>query len=239
MNKTCSRCDLLKPISEFYKNSISKDGFGYWCKGCVRVASAASAKKNPEHQRARQKAWRDANPNRVRANQRALYRADPERQKKYQTDYYAKNPGVRAEIDARHYEKNRTELLARDREKRLANIEDYRRRERESYARTKEKRAIRMREWRQANKSKIAFYAADRRAAIIKRTPKWLDELDKQLMEAWYWYAEFVTQETGVEHHVDHIVPLRGKFVSGLNVPWNLQVIPGTDNIKKGNRHVD
>jgi hypothetical protein len=40
---------------------------------------------------------------------------------------------------------------------------------------------------------------------------------------------------TGIKHHIDHVVPLRGKNVCGLHVWNNLAVIPMTDNLKKGN----
>ena len=42
---------------------------------------------------------------------------------------------------------------------------------------------------------------------------------------------------TKLEWHVDHVIPLRGKLVSGLHVWNNFAVIPKVENLRKGNYH--
>lgn len=79
----------------------------------------------------------------------------------------------------------------------------------------------------------IAFHASKRRTARLLRTPPWAD---LEAMRTIYEEAQRMTAKTGTPHHVDHIIPLQGKLVSGLHVPANLQILTGTENSSKHNR---
>lgn len=68
---------------------------------------------------------------------------------------------------------------------------------------------------------------------VSERTPPWLTNSMLSDIEGFYKQA----QDSPEDMHVDHIVPLQGEFVSGLHVPWNLQVIPASDNLSKGNTY--
>lgn len=83
-------------------------------------------------------------------------------------------------------------------------------------------------------RSKQAARTSGRRARQ-KAVPLSGDELFA-INEA-YSLCRLRSEVTGVLHHVDHIVPLNGKDVCGLHVPWNLQVIPASANLRKGNRY--
>lgn len=77
---------------------------------------------------------------------------------------------------------------------------------------------------------------AKRRSAKIKRTPPWAD-LDA--IAAVYREAKRLTDATGIQHEVDHIIPLQGRNVSGLHVHDNLQAIPKSANRRKFNSFED
>ena len=89
--------------------------------------------------------------------------------------------------------------------------------------------------WKRANSGKVAESASRRRAAEDLRMPSWLTAADHLEFDTVYKYCAGL-RAAGLDYHVDHIVPLRGKSVSGLHVPWNLQVIPAVENMSKGNR---
>ena len=79
--------------------------------------------------------------------------------------------------------------------------------------------------------------SAKYRALKLQRTPKWLSKAQYKEILGFYSRCREISDRTGVKHEVDHIVPLRGKRVCGLHVPWNLQIITKAENAKKGNKY--
>jgi len=96
-----------------------------------------------------------------------------------------------------------------------------------------------VKEWRDKNavqyKAYMTLQVVKRNTAKLKRTPKWLNQGHLLEIASVYNYCSAL-RRIGLEFHVDHIVPLQGRAVCGLHVPWNLQVIPAKDNLSKGNR---
>jgi hypothetical protein len=117
--------------------------------------------------------------------------------------------------------KNREFILQRSKEYVLANPE---------------KRKATMKAYRQANPEKDLESTRRRQAAALLRTPNWLTENDVWMMQEAYKLARLRTKITGFSWHVDHVLPLRGKIVSGLHTPYNLQVIPAKQNLAKANK---
>ena len=92
--------------------------------------------------------------------------------------------------------------------------------------------------WHSENRDKVNAAAAKTRAKRIKRKPKWIKDVFIEEIKVWYKRARILNSFTGERWEVDHIIPLQGKMVSGLHVPWNLQLLTKSENSSKGNRHV-
>ena len=77
---------------------------------------------------------------------------------------------------------------------------------------------------------------AERRAKELQASPPWLTKAHRTTIRALYQEAASLTRETGIRHHVDHVIPLVHSDVCGLHVPWNCQVLTAEDNLQKHNK---
>jgi hypothetical protein len=119
-------------------------------------------------------------------------------------------------------------------EQRCSKVKEYKNRNKE-----KALKAVRVSaaKWRKENKDKNAAKSTRYRASKLQATPSWLTKEHNEQIESFYWLSKLQKELTDDTYHVDHIVPLKGKTVCGLHVPWNLQILKATDNIKKGNKY--
>jgi hypothetical protein len=158
--------------------------------------------------------------------------------------YYHENPERElVSIRARHkkyYQEDSKKILDANKKWRFANLDKAREAQRirnaKSYIENRELELERRRAWKANNPASVANSLAKRRAGNLQRTPAWLTDADHAEIKGIYKLANKKTKETGIVWHVDHIVPLRGKNVSGLHVPQNLRVVPATVNLRKSNK---
>lgn len=87
------------------------------------------------------------------------------------------------------------------------------------------------RKWRADNPGKYKFLDNKKRAAKLNASPKWLTE------EQWSEMDRIYVEAALIGKHVDHVVPLQGKHVCGLHVPWNLELMDPNENMAKCNKH--
>ena len=199
VDKRCTKCEEVKPLESFGKQSGTKDGLKYMCKACnnaarkawkeanperVRAASKARYEANSDKVKARAKAWKEANPDKVKATKKAWREANPEKVKAWREAYYEANSD---KYKATH------------------------------------------KAWVEANPDRYAALAG--KGLAIQRGGSLSDIYDVELCIPFYSESRRLTVETGITHHVDHIIPLSK---GGLHCQTNLQVLTAKENLEKG-----
>jgi 5-methylcytosine-specific restriction endonuclease McrA len=89
--------------------------------------------------------------------------------------------------------------------------------------------------WQKANKGRVNAQNKAYKVAKINRTPPWLTKEHLAVMTEVYETAAMLSTDE-CRYEVDHILPLRGENVSGLHVPWNLQILTREENARKNNK---
>jgi hypothetical protein len=121
----------------------------------------------------------------------------------------------------------------------------------DTYAKNPDKQKQKSAEYRARNPEKVrqSYLASMRKrkpqkaaaemqrlASKLSATPKWLSKQELTWIQDYYLAARAHKESLGIVLSVDHIVPLRGKTVCGLHVPWNLCLRTKSDNSKKNNK---
>jgi 5-methylcytosine-specific restriction endonuclease McrA len=221
---------LLQPPDSFKGRSLR-------CFTCRQTYRRAHYVTNRAHTLAVNRAWGDAHPGDAKIRSARWHDENRDHHARLNAAWYQRNREA-------HLERGRTNYFA-NRDTRIAQISEWRRLnpERtkaaiERYAlRYPERRVAASKQWRKRNPHRVREMAMRRHAAKRQATPPWLAAEQNAAILAFYEAAVLLQIHTGVSYEVDHIVPLRGKMVCGLHVPWNLQILTKRQNCRKGNRY--
>lgn len=131
---------------------------------------------------------------------------------------YFKTSETVKENKRRYYERNKEAVKAR------------------ASNRPKEDQTKYKRKYKEANPELYRALTNARRERFKEATPPWTTKEMKRQIRQKYLEAQDLTKTTGVRYEVDHIIPLINDNVCGLHVPWNMQIIPKSDNLRKSNK---
>lgn len=220
--KKCSRCGETLPIAQFHKDKNTKTGYSSYCKPCKSLSDRKDREKHAEQRKVTGKRWRENNAERKKARAK---------------EYRLKNLECIRAKDREYYIANAEKARQRSVLWRLENKERFTATVNKWRSQNKDRLREIRRRWSDKNPEYLAFKTAAYRASKLKATPLWLEDEDYERISEMYTVAKMFQIYTGQEYHVDHIVPLQGEIVCGLHVPWNLQILPGTENQSKSNRY--
>ncbi len=99
----------------------------------------------------------------------------------------------------------------------------------------KKRRKLASSKYIKKNRQKLTFKEATRRASKKNATPNWYE---KDKIKLLYEKCKELGNITGLNYHVDHIIPLTHPDVCGLHVWANLQILEASENASKNNKFI-
>jgi hypothetical protein len=219
---TCKKCGVDKQLDEFQLDK-KRNKYYTTCRACRVQADRERRQANPEkfreYTRNYLKEWRAKNPEKQAAICKTYDEKNRDKRSAYAKQYRKDNPEKVKELGKAWAERNPDKVKA-------SSVK--------ANAAWHERNPEYLKNHYKANKARYVAARARRRAAQKAATPTWLTAIDKAMIQEMYDVSAARFAQTGIKHHVDHIVPINGKEVSGMHVPWNLQVITAQENLSKG-----
>lgn len=143
------------------------------------------------------------------------------------------NPEKERARHKKYIEENRDKRREYEKQYAKNNPEKIRANSRRFYNTNKEKELERCKMWAKNNRKWMNHYSSLQRLLRKQAFASWANE---EKIIALYDESYKKTIETGILHHVDHIIPIRSKYVCGLHCEDNLQVLTAHENVKKSNK---
>lgn len=166
--------------------------------------------------------WRKINAKKIKSYNAEMYKLNSDKIKSRAIKWQKENPEITRERNAAYKRANSLKIREKEAKYKRSHAEQTR---------------VNISVYKKKNSNKVNALNAKRRAAKLKRTPPWLKETHYKEMEALYSLAKELGALYDTKLEVDHIIPLQGENVSGLHVPWNLQVLTASENARKGNSY--
>ena len=228
MNRVCTLCGQEKLLSEFGKHVRMKGGIRPACKSCTNEENRKWRADHPDKVADMRRSWRARNKDKSNAYALKYYAQAPEKFRKRSAEYKKENPQRTAACAAVYAktEKRRAYIGAR-KPQTAAGM----RKRRLNPAQREKDRAI-SKAWAKKNPAKNAAAAMRYYTAKRGAVPRWADPVE--ILRRYDW-ARLITEETGIPHEVDHIVPLKSALVCGLHWHGNLRVVSKSENCAKRN----
>ena len=236
MEKSCTKCGEVKPIENFAVVSKVKSGRAAACKECERARGRKKYEKNRDKILAHQKKHREDNRDKYLARERKYYEENREKYLARDKKYREENHDKHLARGKKYYQENRDEIAARNKKYREENREKVAARAKRYYEENRDKHLARDKKYCAENPEKKAAAVAKRRSAKIERIPSWSNDDDLKAIKKIYARCKRINKLTGVEHQVDHVIPLQGDSISGLHHSTNLAIIPAALNRSKKNK---
>lgn len=208
--KSCKQCNRLLDVDSFHKCSKNKSGLHSRCKDCRKKQHADIYVTKKERSKELAKRWQSDNRDKVSKIAKRFYENNKEKCDARSKVYYNNNSERLNE-----YRRNYRLIKRLNSGKELRTLK-HTHIDKKEYAR----------QYRKRNRGLIRYYEVLRKLDIKLRTPKWADL--KAIREF------YINCPKG--YQVDHIIPLRGKIVSGFHIIENLQYLTSEENLRKGNR---
>lgn len=134
-----------------------------------------------------------------------------------------------------YYARTREESIRKAAEWRAANEARRQEKRKAEYSKNREAAKESSRIYRKNNPDKVNAWSKNRIHAKRSAMPLWADKVK---IKAYYDVCAFFNEVNGfTKYHVDHVVPLRGKLVTGLHVHNNLQILLASVNRSKGRKY--